>query len=169
MEKSKVLILAGMLSRSNMGMGLPPLDTVEYAIANPPTSANAAAIMFCEQFMEEDSHEALFTGEAEMWVEELTKQPEHTAYVYWTNAFDLYAAADPKVVRHKFDGELMIVTYPSPIEGDKGPINRLWFRDQQVFKKSELNAVPVDALAQLVTHFVMPMDDVVHHLGLELK
>jgi len=169
MDTSKILILAGMLSRSNMGMGLPPLDTVEFAIARPPTSARTAAIMFCEQFMEEEGHEELFNGEAEMWVKELTENGESQSYIYWTDAFDLYAAADTAVTHHKFSSDLMLVVYPSPIEGDTSTVNRLWFREQQIRQKSQLDAIPTVDLAQLVTHFVMPIDDVVHHLGLELN
>lgn len=90
MDKTMVLILAGMFARSNMGLPRADIDDVARAKKNPPRTARESSEMFCQQFMESDEHEDMFAGEAEMWEKELTQMSEEASRRTWPDQFKLY-------------------------------------------------------------------------------
>lgn len=92
MDKTKLLILAGIFARSNMGQGLPTVEQVRECIKYPPKNANSAACWFCEQFMETDEHEKMFEDEVKMWVKLLENPKERE--LYQKSSPDVFALYD---------------------------------------------------------------------------
>lgn len=90
-DQKMIAILAGMFARTNMGMDMPEPELVQRAkSSNSVMSPNSTACHFCEQFMEEDSHEKMFTDEARSWIKELTKLGEDESRKSWPAHFELY-------------------------------------------------------------------------------
>lgn len=71
MRKDKVMVLAGMLTRANIGKDPAPDSLVTLAKARPPSSANAAALLFCVDFMETNADERILTTDSRNWIRRL--------------------------------------------------------------------------------------------------
>ena len=75
MNSYDACILSGMLARSNMGQPDPSIDQVKRLRSSPPTTVQNAVCRLCEQFMESDEHERIFTEEAMAWFAHISDMP----------------------------------------------------------------------------------------------
>lgn len=88
------MILAGMFACSNMGQTV-CLSATKVALRYPPKSPRSTAIMFCEQFMETEEHEDIFTEEAKMWHDDMLSEEKTDEEIrrLWPDICNVYAQA----------------------------------------------------------------------------
>lgn len=91
LTERELIVLSAAFARSNMGHGNPPKTYVQQLLTSSGTpSLSSSVLMFCEQFMETDEHQAMFETEAKSWVKSLRKVNREYVVATWPDMAALF-------------------------------------------------------------------------------